>query len=92
MEIASAPIIVLGVYLLIETYKLVFVRGNNSFASNLIPCIAVLLGMVFSMVAFYLAPEFMPTDNLLMAIIIGIISGLSATGLNQIYKQFTKIE
>jgi hypothetical protein len=40
--------------------------------------------------AYYLVPGVMPADNVLIALIIGGASGLSATGTNQIIKQISK--
>jgi len=40
-------------------------------------------------VAFYCVPGVMGTENLLVAIVLGSASGLSATGTNQVVKQLT---
>ena len=41
-------------------------------------------------VAFYVVPEYMPADNILMAVLIGLSSGLTATGADQVYRQIKK--
>lgn len=53
-----------------------------------IPCICGLVGAVLGVIIFYTNPEFIMAENWMMALAIGIVSGLSATGVNQIYKQF----
>ena len=37
--------------------------------------------------AYYLVPGIVPADNVVVAIIVGGASGLTATGVNQIFKQ-----
>ena len=44
------------------------------------------------MVAFYAVPSIVPAENVFVAILIGIASGLTATGTNQIIKQLGKKE
>lgn len=51
-----------------------------------IPCCAGFLGGILGVVALYIVPDF-PAKDILNAIAIGIISGLAATGADQIYKQ-----
>lgn len=51
-----------------------------------IPCIMGLLGGALGAVAMYVVPEF-PAADIFNAIAIGIVSGLAATGADQIYKQ-----
>lgn len=51
-----------------------------------IPCIVGVLGGVLGVVGMYLMPDF-PAKDILNAIAIGIVSGLAATGVNQLGKQ-----
>ena len=51
-----------------------------------IPCIMGGLGGVLGVVGMYVVPNF-PAEDFLNAIAIGIVSGLAATGADQIYKQ-----
>ena len=44
------------------------------------------LGGILGVVGMYTVPNF-PAEDLLNAIAIGIVSGLAATGADQIYKQ-----
>lgn len=55
---------------------------------KLIPSIVGTFGAVMGVVGMYVIPNF-PSDNIMGAIAIGIVSGLSSTGLNQIYKQLS---
>lgn len=54
-----------------------------------IPIIVGVCGGLLGVLGFYVMPAF-PADNIMDAIAIGITSGLSATGANQIGKQLTK--
>lgn len=51
-----------------------------------IPCIVGVLGGVLGAVGMYLMPDF-PAKDILNAVAIGIVSGLAATGVNQLGKQ-----
>ena len=52
-----------------------------------IPTICGALGGILGVVGLYVMPEF-PAQDVLNAIAVGIVSGLSATGAHQVYKQF----
>ena len=54
-----------------------------------IPIIVGFCGAILGVVGSYVMPDF-PAGDILTAIAVGIVSGLSATGANQIYKQLTK--
>lgn len=54
---------------------------------NFIPCICGTLGLILGLVTFYTIPNFIPADNWADAVAVGIVSGLAATGINQVYKQ-----
>lgn len=51
-----------------------------------IPCCMAVLGGALGAAAMFVVPEF-PANDLFNAIAIGIVSGLAATGADQIYKQ-----
>lgn len=53
---------------------------------NYIPIIVGVVGGVLGVVGMYVIPDF-PANDILNAIAVGIVSGLSSTGVNQIYKQ-----
>lgn len=82
-EFVAFPAIVVICYLVGLTLKTV---GNNYF-DKFIPVICGAVGAILGLVMFMTIPNFIPADNWAVAIAIGIVSGLSATGANQIYKQ-----
>ena len=54
-----------------------------------IPVIVGMAGGVLGVAGMYLMPDF-PAQDIMNAIAIGIVSGLSSTGVNQVYKQIKK--
>lgn len=56
---------------------------------NFIPIIVGIAGGILGVVGMYVIPDF-PATDVLNAIAVGIVSGLSSTGVNQIYKQAKK--
>lgn len=53
---------------------------------NYIPVIVGAFGGVLGVLGMYVIPDF-PAQDILNAIAVGIVSGLSSTGVNQVYKQ-----
>jgi O-antigen/teichoic acid export membrane protein len=54
-----------------------------------IPVIVGTAGGILGIIGMYVIPDF-PANDVLNAIAVGIVSGLSSTGVNQIYKQVKK--
>lgn len=90
LEIICVPAIVAVVFLLMEVYKKFVAKGREKYLT-LIPIIAGVLGMAFGIVFFIVFPSIMRTTNLGYAIVLGLFSGLSSTGCNQIFKQLKKL-
>jgi len=90
IEVVSVPVIATIVYWVINLIK--YTVNNSEKFKRLIPIISAVLGAGLGCVAYYIAPSIIIADNILMALIIGGASGLSATGTNQILKQLGKNE
>lgn len=88
MTIVTIPAIAAIVYTLIDIVKTAC--GGDERFKRFIPLISALLGAICGVVSFYCAPGVIETQNILVAIIIGAASGLSATGTNQAVKQLVK--
>ena len=86
-EITSIPALAAIVYIIIDIAKTAL--GGDERFKRFIPLIACLLGAGCGVVAFYCVPGVMETENLLVALVLGAASGLSATGANPIGKQLT---
>lgn len=54
-----------------------------------IPVILGVTGGIIAIPAMYLMPNF-PAEDVITAVSVGIMSGLTSTGVNQIYKQGKK--
>lgn len=54
-----------------------------------IPVIVGVAGGALGVLGMFVMPEFPATDYM-TAVAVGIVSGLAATGINQVYKQLTK--
>ncbi|BAK98526.1 hypothetical protein OBV_13280 [Oscillibacter valericigenes Sjm18-20] len=55
-----------------------------------IPIACGAVGGILGLVALYTGLPQFPASDPLTAISVGIVSGLAATGINQVYKQLTK--
>ena len=88
LELISVPAIVTVVYALIEIIKKCV--GHNEKFKRLIPLIATAIGAICGVVCFFALPSIIPASNVVVAIVIGGASGLTATGTNQIIKQLGK--
>ena len=91
MDYTSVPIIVLCSYIVGEIYKVIFKRKKDAY--KLIPILVAIVGGVLGVLIYLTSPEMIfNVDNLWIALGIGIISGFSATGTNQVVKQLIKKE
>lgn len=90
LELVSVPAIAAVVYWVVNLIK--YIVGENETFKRFIPLIATALGVVSGVVCFYAMPSIIPATNLLVAIVIGGASGLTATGANQVIKQLSDKE
>lgn len=81
-EILGVGAITIICYLFAEGIKAT--KLNNKW----IPVLVGLLGGILGVVGMYVMPEF-PAGDILTANAVGIVSGLAATGANQVYKQLS---
>lgn len=54
-----------------------------------LPVVCGVVGAALGVAGMYVMPDF-PVHDVINATAVGIVSGLAATGVNQIKKQFTK--
>lgn len=86
MEFISVPIIVVCCYIVGEFIKIIF--KNNPEAHKAIPLVVTILGGVMGGLIYLTNPELIGNVNdFLSAVMIGFVSGGSATGTNQIIKK-----
>ena len=92
MELSSIPIIVIISYTIGEIYKVIFKNKESMY--KLIPIVVSLTGGILGILIYLTNKEMiLDANNIWVAMLIGIISGASATNANQIIKQLfnTKI-
>ena len=86
MDFSSVPVIVVICYIIGEIYKVVFKENTNAY--KIIPILVAFVGGILGVIVFHTSPEVIfDVDNVWDALLIGILSGFSATGTNQIFKQ-----
>ena len=86
MDFVSVPIIVLCCYMIGEVYKTIFKKKTKAY--KLIPVLVATFGGVMGVIIFYTSPNVMfNVTDIYSALLIGIISGFSSTGANQVVKQ-----
>ena len=88
LSLISVPAIAVVVYWVINIVK--HAVGENEKFKRFIPLIAATLGIVCGIICYYAVPSIIPAENIVVAIVIGGASGLTATGTNQIIKQLGK--
>lgn len=84
LNYSAIPVIVVICYVAITAIKATKIDGKW------FPLISCALGALLAAGMFYVLPEFIGTASLTAAIISGAVSGLAATGTNQIFKQLMK--
>lgn len=80
--------IVIVVYCIAEILKITLMKEDSKRAA--LPVICIVAGALVACAVFYFYPEGISSTNLIDAFGLGGMSGASAVGCNQIYKQFTK--
>ena len=89
MDFTCVPIIVVCCYIVGEIYKVLF--KNKQEAYKLIPILVAILGGFLGVLIYFTNPEMvLNADNVWVALGVGIVSGASSTGTNQIIKQLFK--
>lgn len=61
---------------------------NNADMKAAIPYVCVIIGAIAAAVIFVVNPSLVAANNILDATVMGVLSGLLATGAHQVYKQF----
>ena len=87
MEFIAVPAIVVICYFIGYAVKTIV---NKESVDRLIPVICGLAGAILGVLAFIFCPAIIVATDIFTAIATGIVSGLSATGVNQIVKQISK--
>ena len=81
--IASVVAITVICYLVAQGVK------ATSLDNKWLPVLCGVVGGILGVVGMYVMPEF-PANDVITSVAVGIVSGLAATGVNQIYKQLSQ--
>ena len=81
--IASVVAITVICYLVAQGVK------ATSLDNKWLPVLCGVVGGILGVVGMYVMPEF-PANDVITSVAVGIVSGLAATGANQIYKQLSQ--
>lgn len=84
LNYTTIPVIVVICYIAITAIK------STKIESKWYPLISCGLGMLIGVAMHYIVPEFIGATSLVVAVISGGVSGLAATGSNQVLKQLMK--
>lgn len=84
LNYTTIPVIVVICYIAITAIK------STKIESKWYPLISCGLGMLIGVAMHYIVPEFIGATSLIVAVISGGVSGLAATGSNQVLKQLMK--
>lgn len=87
-EIVAFPVIVIICYFV----GIVCKSFKNEKLDSFIPDIVGVVGICLGLAIYFTIPNFIPADNWATAVAVGIVSGLSAVGLNQVFKQAQKLK
>lgn len=85
MDYINIPIIVVMCYITNEVCKVLFKKKQKVY--KLIPILVSMFGGLLGVLMYLTNKEMINTTNVWTALSIGIISGQSATGTNQMIKQ-----
>lgn len=85
-EFVPFAAIVVCCYLIGAIFKAINLDELNRF----IPIICGIVGGALGIIIFKTIPGYIPAENWLVALCIGIVSGFASTGINQVYQQFKK--
>lgn len=83
LGIAGVAAITIICYLAAECIK------ATSLDNKWLPVICGVVGGILGVAGMYVMPNF-PANDVISAVAVGIVSGLAATGANQVYKQLTQ--
>lgn len=67
-------------------------KAWDQFDDRKIPVLMGVCGAILGIVSYYFAPAIIPATDPITAIAIGIVSGFTATAINQAWKQSQKEE
>lgn len=87
LELISVPAIAAVVFGVMSALKYAI---NSSKFNRFVPLLSAVMGAVCGVVCYYALPDIIPARNVVVALVIGGASGLTATGTHQLVKGLGK--
>lgn len=86
--------IIIVIYLLAELAKKIMVKTKKEKYRDLIPHVCLIVGALIAIILLYLYPQALSEgiDNPIQAFICGALSGMAATGSNQLFARTIKFK
>ena len=84
LELISVPAIATFVFVVMSLIKYAV---NNAKFDRFVPLLSALLGAVSGVVCYFALPCIISANNVVVALVLGGASGLTATGTHQMVKQ-----
>lgn len=86
--------IIIIVYMLAELSKKIMIKTNKEKYRDLIPHICLIIGAIMAIALLYLYPKALADgiDDPIQAFICGALSGMAATGSNQLFARTVKFK
>lgn len=66
-------------------------KASSKVKNEFIPVIVGIAGGILGIAGMYVIPDF-PANDVINAFAVGIVSGLSSTGVNQVWKQMSSLK
>ena len=88
MDIFTVPAIMSVVYAIVAA--ITKATGESARFKRFIPLTALGVGGLIGLLSYYFMPDMIVAENAVASMIVGGMSGLAATGGDQIIKQFKK--
>lgn len=85
---AVTPAIVLVIYCLVEVAKKFWLKEDKQ--RTMLPVICIAGGAIIALLLYFFYPQGGQYTNAVEAVASGGLSGIAATGCNQLWKQFQK--
>lgn len=89
MEYVGIPSIIIICYLVGEIFKLLILQKKSKY--KYIPIVVGITGGILGLICYYISPNIvLNVESPIIAISIGILSGLASTGSNELIRQLIK--
>ena len=90
IELVCVPVMTSSIYWIMATLKFAF--KNNAIFLRLVPLLSLILGAIMGAVLFYVVPDMIMSENIVIAILMGGSSGLTSIGAEELIKKVAPLK